>query len=189
MLGNSLTYYNNMPSMLAELTDAEIVTHTRGGAHLAEHLDSSSKMGASTMQALAEGHWDYVILQEQSAEPIDTDGEYLDSVTKLSELARAAGATPIIYATWPYQEGADRYQKMDVSRDEMGQRLHEAFVNASSSTGALMADVETAFSQADAEDMLFSSDGVHPSAIGSRLAAEVIAQTIEADQAQKQHQE
>ena len=45
-----------------------------------------------------------------------------------------------------------------------------------------MADVETAFSQASAEDMLYSSDGVHPSSIGSRLAAEVIAKTIEEDQ-------
>ena len=183
MLGNSLTYYNNMPSMLAELTGAEIVTHTRGGAHLKEHLDPDSKMGVSTQQALAEGHWDYVVLQEQSAEPIDTEsGEYLDSVTRLSELAREAGATPIIYATWPYQEGADRYNKLNVSREEMGKLLHDAFVNAASSTGALMADVETAFSQASAEDMLYSSDGVHPSSIGSRLAAEVIAKTIEEDQ-------
>ena len=39
MLGNSFTTANRMPDMLAELTGAEIVQHTRGGALLAEHLD------------------------------------------------------------------------------------------------------------------------------------------------------
>lgn len=39
MLGNSLTFANDMPRMLAELIDAEVVYHTRGGARLAEHLN------------------------------------------------------------------------------------------------------------------------------------------------------
>ena len=34
MLGNSFTSSNNMPAMLAELTGAEVVHHTRGGAAL-----------------------------------------------------------------------------------------------------------------------------------------------------------
>ena len=31
MLGNSFTFTNNMPKMLAELTGAEVVPHIRGG--------------------------------------------------------------------------------------------------------------------------------------------------------------
>lgn len=31
MLGNSFTFANDMPAMLAELTGAEVVHHTRGG--------------------------------------------------------------------------------------------------------------------------------------------------------------
>lgn len=42
MLGNSFTTANRMPDMLAELTGAEIVQHTRGGARLAEHLDAGT---------------------------------------------------------------------------------------------------------------------------------------------------
>ena len=34
MLGNSLTFANDMPHMLAALTGAEVVHHTRGGARL-----------------------------------------------------------------------------------------------------------------------------------------------------------
>lgn len=36
MLGNSFIFVNDLPSVLAELTDAEVVHHTRGGARLAE---------------------------------------------------------------------------------------------------------------------------------------------------------
>ena len=32
MLGNSFTFYNDMPKTLAQLTGAEVVAHTRGGA-------------------------------------------------------------------------------------------------------------------------------------------------------------
>ncbi|MCD8014172.1 MAG: hypothetical protein LUG99_13535 [Lachnospiraceae bacterium] len=34
MLGNSYIFTNDMPKMLAELTGAEVVQHTRGGARL-----------------------------------------------------------------------------------------------------------------------------------------------------------
>ena len=62
MLGNSFTFYNDMPSLLAELTGAEVVSHTRGGARLAEHLNPETEMGEKTLPALENETWDYVIL-------------------------------------------------------------------------------------------------------------------------------
>lgn len=182
MLGNSLTYYNSMPTMLAEITGAEVVTHSRGGARLSEQLDPDTRMGTSTLEALEEGGWDYVILQEQSTKPVRTKDEYLKSVSELTELVRACGATPIIYATWPFAESAERLAKLGMSREEMAEMLRTAFDSAASSTGALVADVESAFQNAPSVELLYAQDGVHPSAIGSRLAAETIAQTIEEDQ-------
>ena len=46
MLGNSFTFANDMPAMLAELTGAEVVHHTRGGSRLAEQLNPKTKNGA-----------------------------------------------------------------------------------------------------------------------------------------------
>ena len=66
MLGNSFTFANNMPAMLAELTGAEVVHHTRGGARLAEQLNTKTKIGAKTQAALEDEFWDYVILHEMS---------------------------------------------------------------------------------------------------------------------------
>ena len=48
MLGNSFTTSNHMPYMLAELTGAEIVQHTRGGERLADQLNPKTKMGKRT---------------------------------------------------------------------------------------------------------------------------------------------
>ena len=69
MLGNSLTFTNHMPQMLAGLTGAEVVHHTRGGARLSEQLNPNTKLGGRTQVALQNGKWDYVVLQEMSHGP------------------------------------------------------------------------------------------------------------------------
>ena len=43
MLGNSFTFTNHMPQMLAGLTGAEVVHHTRGGARLSEQLNPNTR--------------------------------------------------------------------------------------------------------------------------------------------------
>ena len=70
MLGNSFIFTNNMPQMLAELTGAEVVHHTRGGARLSEQLNPSTKLGSQTQAAFQDEKWDYVVLQEMSHGPI-----------------------------------------------------------------------------------------------------------------------
>ena len=69
MLGNSFTFTNNMPQMLAGLTGAEVVHHTRGGARLSEQLNPNTRLGSQTQAALQKEKWDYVVLQEMSHGP------------------------------------------------------------------------------------------------------------------------
>ena len=83
MLGNSFTSANGMPQMLAELTGAEIVSHTRGGARLSEQLNPDTRMGARTQKALAEERWDYVILQEMSHGPVTSPEKFASAVKQL----------------------------------------------------------------------------------------------------------
>ena len=52
MLGNSFTAANDLPQRLAQLTRAEVMAHTRGGARLAEQLNPRTKLGAKTKAAL-----------------------------------------------------------------------------------------------------------------------------------------
>ena len=88
MLGNSLTFANDMPHMLAALTGAEVVHHTRGGARLSEQLNPATRLGAQTQAALAGEHWDYVVLQEMSHGPISSPKNFFSSVAQLCEQIR-----------------------------------------------------------------------------------------------------
>jgi len=73
MLGNSFSFVNEMPAMLARLTGAEVAWHTRGGARLAEQLNPKTKLGAKTLAALEREAWDYVVLagDEQRADHVE----------------------------------------------------------------------------------------------------------------------
>lgn len=181
MLGNSFTFVNDMPQKLAQLTGAEVVHHTRGGARLAEQLHPRTKMGAATLEALANEHWDYVVLQEMSNAPIVTKMRFLQAVSGLCAKIRLAGAVPVLYATWAYQKDGPAMQKMNVSYDEMYRLLYEAYHVAAEQNYALIADVGKAFYERSNIDDLYADDGCHPNEAGSRLAAEILADVINND--------
>ncbi len=180
MLGNSFTFANDMPSMLAEITGAEVVSHTRGGARLAEQLNPSTKMGAKTIAALENEAWDYVVLQEMSNGPITSKASFLKSVSLLCEKIRAAGAVPVLYATWAYRPGAEQYNEVDMDYEEMAAAMYSSYHEAAEQNKALIADVGQRFYKLGGADELYAKDGSHPSEYGSKIAAEIIATVISA---------
>lgn len=183
MLGNSFTYFHDMPKMLAAILGEEVESNTKGGAFLSEQLDPNSELGARTLKALREDRWDYVVLQEQSKAPIFAREGFYNSVKKLCELARAAGAKPLLYATWAYREGSEKLAGTELSFDEMNAGLYESYHQAAQDNGALIADVGKAFEALRGLANLYEDDDFHPSAAGSILAAETIARVIERDEA------
>lgn len=181
MLGNSFTYYNDMPRLLAVLLDAEVVAHTRGGAYLVEHLDPESELGSQTLKALREEKWDYVILQEQSRAPIFEKEKFMDSVHKLCELIRSAGAKPVLYATWAYRDGSEKLKSTQLTHVQMLNGLCQSYSSAAEKEKVLIADAGKAFFEAKDIVDLYMQDDFHPSPAGSMLAAAVLARTIEAE--------
>lgn len=178
MLGNSFTFVNDLPSMLAGLTGAEVVRHTRGGARLAEQLNRETKMGAKTLKALKEEKWDYVVLQEMSNAPATTKEKFLQSAGALCDKIKENGAVPVFYATWAYKKGSDKMASMDFSYEEMYRFMYDAYHEAAEQNGALIADVGKAFYEQSEKMNLYAADGYHPNPEGTKLAAEIIAKTI-----------
>ena len=127
MLGNSLTSAQDMPDILAELTGAEVVCHTRGGARLSEHLNPNTRLGARTQAALAKEQWDYVVLQEMSHGPITAPGSFFASVERLCRQIRENGAIPVLYATWAYQKGGARLSAKGWDYGGMARNLSAAY--------------------------------------------------------------
>ena len=175
MLGNSLTTANSMPNLLAQIANARVAVHARGGAQLAEHLNPATRLGSATQEALASGRFDYVVLQEMSHKPATNPTAYQQAVTALCAQIRAAGATPVVYATWGYAPDCSRLEKLGLSYEEMAQRMQESCEEAAVENGALLADPGRIFRQR-ADRALWDADGVHPSPSGSLLAAKCIAQ-------------
>ena len=178
MLGNSFISTNNMPQMLANLTGAKVVHHTRGGARLSEQLNPSTKLGSQTQAALQKEKWDYVVLQEMSHGPITAPKSFFSSMEQLCRQIRANGAVPILFATWAYQSGGAKLTDKGWDYDEMAQKLSEAYHRAAQENDALIADVGQQFYQLADTQALYAADGVHPSELGSRIAAETIAVVI-----------
>lgn len=182
MLGNSFTFVNNMPDTLAQLTGAEVVHHTRGGARLAEQLNTKTKMGELTQAALQNEKWDYVVLQEMSNGPITSKSIFLKNVGLLCEQIRKNGAVPILYATWAYKCDGKQLESFGMNYDEMYRQMYASYHEAAEQTHALIADVgEKFYELADTLD-LYAADGCHPNEAGSRIAAETIAAVIREDQ-------
>ena len=179
MLGNSFIFTNNMPQMLAELTGAEVVHHTRGGARLSEQLHPNTKLGGRTQAALQDEKWDYVVLQEMSHGPITAPKSFFSSVEQLCRQIRANGAVPILFATWAYQRGEAKLTDKGWDYDEMAQKLSEAYHKAARDNNALIADVGNRFYELSHAQNLYAADGVHPNEAGSHIAAETIAAVIQ----------
>ena len=178
MLGNSFTFFCDMPGMLADLLGAEVVHHTRGGAHLAEHLNPGTELGARTQAALRDERWDYVVLQEYSTGPIRSPERFRQSVRALCGQIRENGAVPVLYATWAFKKGGKKLAESGLDYEEMFRALYEAYHAAAEENGALIADVGKRFYEQADQDGLYASDDYHPSPEGSRLAAKELAATI-----------
>ena len=178
MLGNSFIFTNNMPQMLAELTGAEVTHHTRGGARLSEQLNPNTRLGSQTQAVLQREKWDYVVLQEMSYGPITSPKSFFSSVGQLCRQIRANGAVPILFATWAYQRGGAKLTDKGWDYDEMARKLSEAYHKAAQENNALIADVGRRFYEWSVPQDLYAADGVHPSELGSHIAAETVAAVI-----------
>ena len=178
-----------MPRMLAELTGAEVVIHTRGGARLSEQLNPKTKLGAQTQAALTQEDWDYVVLQEMSHGPVSSPERFLSSVEQLCALIRANGALPVLYATWGYQRGSAALAAKDWEYDDMARGLADAYRKAAENNHAFLAEVGGRFYELSDAQNLYAADGVHPNEQGSRLAAEILAAMIQQQEEKKRLRE
>lgn len=178
MLGNSFTYFHDMPQILSYLLGCEVIAHTRGGAYLAEQLNPETEMGARTLKALKEEKWDYVILQEQSNAPALKREAFQQSAKALCEVIHENGAVPLFYATWAYRDGTEKLATTGMTFDELDKALYDSYHAAAEAGGALIADVGAAFRSVRAQVDVYEKDDYHPSPAGSVLAASVIAAAI-----------
>lgn len=98
---------------------------------------------------------------------------------RLCAQIRTAGAVPVLYATWAYQEGGAKLAAKGWDYETMARTLSEAYRQAARENHALLAEVGEQFRERSRTENLYAADSVHPNALGSRIAAETLASVIQ----------
>lgn len=182
-IGNSFTYYNDMPSVFENMArmsgiDVSVKSVAFGGYYLRQHIQP----GSEARKMLETKKWDYVVIQEQSINPVTDFEDFRSSAAALASLARECGAAVVLYQTWAYEKDSAKINGTGLSYDKMNSGLKKAYMRAAKSCGAKRAPVGSAFYRVFKKypgiGLYDSRDAYHPSAAGSYLAACVIFYSI-----------
>ncbi len=170
-VGNSLTYTNDLPAMVAALLEdgGHGPVDVRASAYpnygLQDHWVTPASRGA-----IDAGGWDYVVLQQG---PSATEGRpsLLEYTALFDAEIRAGGAQTALYMVWP-----------STARSFDFDGVSDSYATAAASVGGTLFPAGEAWRAAwrvDETLALYGGDGFHPSVLGSYLAALAIYQRID----------
>jgi hypothetical protein len=162
-IGNSFTARNNLPDLITQLAAAhgKRIEHrlvSAGGASLRRHWNAGE-----ALQAIEGGHFDHVVLQEQSTLPIKNPKRMHESVRLFDHSIKAAGARTVLYMTWAR-----------LNAPESQQAITDAYTSIGRELGAIVVPVGLAWQHVLREHKaptLHDRDQSHPTLAGSYLAA------------------
>lgn len=163
-IGNSLTQFNDLPEMVRALSDSaggqpiRVGEVTFGGFSLQDHWHKGD-----ALKAIDSRRWDVVVMQQGPSSLDDSRAELIDWAGRFATRIRAAGGRPALYQVWP----------MDYRLDVFDRVLESYRLAAESVQGELLpaGAAWAAAWESNPGLPLYGSDGFHPSAMGSYLAA------------------
>ena len=171
LIGNSLTYVNDLPGILEALADSarEPLLETRTVAKPDYSLEDHWNDG-DARAAIVNGGWSVVVLQQGPSSLDASRALLLQYAQAFADPIRKVRARPALYQVWP---AADR--ALDFARANESYRL------AADAVHGILFPVGEAWLTAQAIDRtipLYAFDGLHPSIEGSYLAALVMYATL-----------
>lgn len=163
-IGNSLTYFNDLPATVAAIAASAGDTMSvamAAGPDLAiiDHLNGAS----NAVALLRSQRWDYVVLQQgPSTTPVNRDSLTLWT-TMINPHIRSAGAQAALFMVWP---ALAQWERLDLVR--------QSYDQAARAVGGMLLPAGEAWRiarAADASIAVYGPDGYHPSQLGTFLAA------------------
>lgn len=181
IIGNSYTFYNNLPELIQAMADADgyplkVDSYTAGAMSLRGFLNSPQH--AAAPQKLAIGHYDWVLLQDQSQTPSARPEETIESVRRWSELARAQRTRTMLFLTWAHAAVENGRMTLQTA---MQNDTSLTYCRAAAETNARVAPVGEAWRRWYRKyptRPLHQNDLSHPTEEGTYLAACVIYSTL-----------
>jgi hypothetical protein len=174
-IGNSLTYYNDLPLIVEALADSVpgLAAEQRLAVAMAAYPDFALYdhwSDGTAVRALEGNKWNTVVLQQGSSALEDSRVLLREWTRKFDEKVKAAGARTAMYAVWP-----------NASRQFDFDRVNESYTLAATDVGGMLFPVGEAWRAAwrrDANMALYSPDGLHPTVRGSYVGALVITSML-----------
>jgi hypothetical protein len=162
-IGNSFTQRNNLPQLIADMAAARDlqVKHeliSVGGASLRTHWNAGH-----AAQAIAQGGFDYVVLQEQSTLPVKNAQRMAENVRLFDAAIKSAGAKTVLYMTWARQHSPESQQLIADAYNDVGKELKAIVVPVGLAWQKFLAKHDA--------PVLHDRDQSHPTLAGSYLAA------------------
>ncbi len=170
-IGNSLTYYNNLPGTVAELAVAggdviHVEMVAKPGYALIDHLTN----GTEAEDAIRRERWDYVVLQQGPTTLLVNRDSLILWTQMFDPIIRSVGATPALYMVWPQASQPGNFDAVRTSFQMAAQAVNGVFLPA----GVAWQDAW----QRDATLPLYGPDNFHPSPLGTYLAALTIYERL-----------
>ena len=162
-VGNSLTYYNEMPWLAAQVAQSlgvkpPLRAHFSGAGGMT--LRQQWERGRA-VTAIREGKYDYVVLQPQSSEIVRTTAETFRYARLLAKEIQQSGAKPMVFLTWAPRTGSFTQREYNEKYQKLGAELGAVVVPVGIAWQALL----------NQKIELFDGSGVHPNLAGSYLTA------------------
>lgn len=191
-LGNSYTSYNNLSSLVQNLSSSSgktliVDSNTPGGMTISGHLNDPT-----SLSKISQGTWDYVIIQEQSQVPTIDFYRYTDMYPALTDLkAQIEQFNPctriITYMTWGRRFGGQQCDPSNtycspvfVDFNHMQDSLTSAYTEIGDILNIQCAPVGVTWQNIlnDTTLVLHDNDNSHPNLDGSYVAALAIYSSI-----------
>jgi len=165
-VGNSLTYENDLPAMVAEMARLDTMKAVYKSLcypdySLADHLN-----GGNVQEEIKNGKYDFVVVQQGPSALPESQVILLDAVKTIKYLCDKAASKLCVYMVWPSKA---RFFDLD--------NVINSYTLAARETNSLLAPAGLAWKYAWAEYPqlpLYAADQFHPSGMGSVLTAMTI---------------
>ena len=168
-IGNSLTYSNDLPAMVRRIGELEQRKITTGVVAAPNRSLEDHLMDGDALRAIRGSPWDVVVLQQGPSSLDESRQLLIRDAIRMRKLAARHSAIALL-TVWP-----DRGRLAYIDRVIESYRLAAEAVNGKAIPAG------TAWKAAMVIDPaigLYSSDGFHPSPLGTYLAALAVYQTI-----------
>jgi hypothetical protein len=164
-VGNSLTYFHDVPSLVRQLAARQdVAVSTATIAYPDFSLEDHWNNGiADEIRRLSP---DFVVMQQGPSSLVENRAHLVHWSQQLAAVIREAGGEPALYMVWP-----------DNTRRFAFSAVETSYAEAARAVNGRLLPVGTTWLRAwdqDSELPLYSSDGLHASYLGALAAAQTI---------------